>query len=210
MAFTVYGPGIRDNVTLETLFRDKVVEQARAAARVHEVRGDEGQGGEQLAQRQARLAYQGTAALRERQPALYAHQIMSAPLVWLPPQATIVEAWRLFRERRFRHVPVVDARQEIVGILSDRDLLRYAALSGQVPPYGDDSREARTSVDGLYKTKVLTATPDTEIRHIARVLFEQRIGAMPIVDDLGGPLGIITRSDILRALIHHVPLELWV
>ena len=58
--------------------------------------------------------------------------------------------------------------------------------------------------------QVLTAHPDTEIRTIARVMFEERIGAMPIVSEAGTPVGIITRSDILRTVMNKVPFELWI
>ena len=57
---------------------------------------------------------------------------------------------------------------------------------------------------------VITATPDTRIREIARLLIERRIGAMPIMDKYDNLVGIITRSDVLRAVVNHAPLELWV
>lgn len=213
MAFTIYGPGIRDSVTLDTLFKSKVVEHAQPAQAIQPAASQDGADGEPSSSytgSEARRAYQQTAAYRDRAPALHAHQIMTAPVITLGPTTSIVQAWRLFRERRFRHIPVVDDQQAVIGIVSDRDLLRYAALSGKIPPYSADAPEARTPIKSLTKTRVLTATPDTEIRQIARILFEQRIGAMPIVNDVGYPVGIITRSDILRALIQHAPLELWV
>lgn len=45
---------------------------------------------------------------------------------------------------------------------------------------------------------------------IARVLCEVRIGGMLIVNDAGTPVGMITRSDILWTVMHHIPLELWI
>lgn len=219
MAFTVYGPGVRDIVTLDNLFQQRVVEAAEPGRAVRRVADRQSQAG---AERQApqtprsrgeraQQAYgESVETPAERQRALFAHQIMTTPVVTLSPETTIVEAWREFRERRFRHIPVVDPRRRVVGIISDRDLLRYAAISGRVPPYDEDSPEADTTIEGMMKKRVLTASPDTEIREIARVLFEQRVGAMPVVDDNGHPVGIITRSDILRTLVNHAPLELWV
>ncbi len=159
---------------------------------------------------EALQAYAKTARPGFRQPALHAEQIMSAPVTTLTPETSILEAWALFRQTRYRHIPVVDGSGRLVGIVSDRDLLRYAAVNGRIPPYDDDSPEARTPIATLMKTRVLTATPDTEIRQIARVLIEQHIGAMPIMDAAGRLRGIVTRSDILRALVTHAPLELWV
>jgi CBS domain-containing protein len=58
-------------------------------------------------------------------------------------------------------------------------------------------------------TQVLIATPDTPIRDIARTMVEERIGSLPILDLRDTLVGIITRSDILRALITHGPMRLW-
>ena len=158
----------------------------------------------------ALAAYAETARPRARQPALHAHQIMSSPVTTLTPETSILEAWRLFRAKRYRHIPVVDSEGRLVGIVADRDLLRYAAVNGRIPPFDEHSVEAQTAIATLMKPRVLTATPDTEIRQIARVLIEQHIGAMPIMDYQGRLRGIVTRSDILRALVTHAPLELWV
>lgn len=157
-------------------------------------------------------AYEKTEELaHERKPALRAKQIMASPVVALSQETHVEKAWELIRDRRFRHVPVLSEEKKLVGIISDRDILREAARMGNIifPPKDEDSHEQRT-VGQLMKTKVLTAGPNTGIREIARAMFTERIGSMPIVDDEDNLVGIITRSDILRALITKAPLELWV
>ena len=214
MTFSVYGAGIRDNVPFHIASDLEVVEALAPSTAAKKVgpKTDEEQGKENLyRQKSAQKAYQTTHHLqKERGLALHAHQIMTSPVVWLNPDTTVTQAWSLFRERRFRHVPVVTDSHKIYGIISDRDLLRYAAVSGKIPPFGDNSQEAKMSIEDLMKTRVIVSSLDTEIREIARMLFEQRIGAMPVVNDSGVVEGIITRSDILRTLVNHAPLELWV
>ncbi|MBT5829162.1 MAG: CBS domain-containing protein [Candidatus Latescibacteria bacterium] len=137
--------------------------------------------------------------------AVRAEQIMSASVVSIDPDTSLNDVRKLVRSRRFRHVPVVTSEGFILGVVSDRDLFA-------LPNDGDDTSETielRLVADIMSKS-VLTATPDTNIREIARVLFEERIGCMPIVDEEGLVVGIITRSDILRALIKHAPLDLWI
>jgi len=136
----------------------------------------------------------------ERRPALVAADIMTAPVVTLGPQASLREAHSLFVERRFRHVPVVRDGGHLAGILSDRDLLQHA---GRARP------NELLRVESIMKTQVVSATLDTEIREIAGVLFELQIGAAPITDAARALIGILTRSDILRAVAHRAPLELW-
>jgi CBS domain-containing protein len=48
---------------------------------------------------------------------------------------------------------------------------------------------------------VLTATPSTAVNQVARIMFEERVGAMPIADEAGNLVGMITRNDILRTLV---------
>lgn len=141
----------------------------------------------------------------QHQPAILASQIMSSPVITLAEETTLEEAWKLICEHRFRHVPIISRKKKLIAIISDRDLLQ--AGIGQIP--ANQPPTSRTVRD-VMKTHVLAAHPDTEIREIARVLFEEHIGAMPIVDQQENLVGIITRSDILRALVDHAPLELWV
>ncbi len=95
---------------------------------------------------------------------------------------------------------IVDAAGQLVGILSERDTLRHAAERRE----GDGGGVARLMAD-----RVVTATPGTRIREVARVMYEQRLGALPVVTEDAMVRGIITRGDILRMLIHNAPLELW-
>ena len=216
MVFSVYGMGIRDNVSFDKSTMLEIVEQTSAATAAKKVapKNEEErlfQEDNLLRKKNAEKAYSATyLSVKERGIALHAHQIMTSPVVTVFPDTTIADAWALFRERRFRHVPVVTGRGKIYGIISDRDLLRYAATTGKVPPYSKNMPEASISIESLTKTRVITSSQGTEIRQIARMLFEQRIGAMPVVSDSGIVEGIITRSDILRTLVNHAPLELWV
>lgn len=140
----------------------------------------------------------------KRKRAVIAEQIMSGSVVSIDPQSSLAEARKVVGQRRFRHVPVVTPGGRICGIVSDRDL--FALVSR------DDAQEVLEAkvVADIMTRRVLTATADTNIREIARVLFEERIGCMPIVNQEDQVIGIITRSDILRALIKHAPLDLWI
>lgn len=147
----------------------------------------------------------------ERKPALRARQIMTSPVVTLTPETPLEKAWELIRDQRFRHMPVLSTEKKLVGILSDRDILRESSHTyGLASALSEEEPLEKKTVSQLMKTKVLTAGPNTEIRKIVRAMFVERIGAMPIVDNEDLLVGIITRSDILRALITHAPLDLWV
>jgi len=207
MAFIVIAPGVRDLLPYPEVLANRPLEETQATARTRSIPGmeDEHPAAEQpLQQQRAQHRYEQTAELlHERAPALVAEQIMTAPVLTLGPDTPVAEAWALFHEHRFRHVPVVDANRRLLGIVSERDLLLDAAGLGAA---GTPHRTIRP----LMVQRVLTATIDTEIREIAHVLFDRHIGAIPIANDKDVPIGIISRSDILQALVNKAPLELWV
>ncbi len=217
MTFIVIGPGVHDPINVDSLFGRRPVQKVgklspRPRIEPHGPVDVEERFSELLLRRergQAFDAYQQVEDLHDKKPVVAARQIMSSPVVALTQDATVDEAVTLFRERRLRHVPVTADDGALVGMLSDRDLLH--ALSGLDERY----ERQRAMVDGkdpvatLMKSPVLTAAEDTDVRLIARLFVEYHIGAVPV---LAGHdvVGIISRSDVLRAVMQHYGLELWV
>lgn len=118
---------------------------------------------------------------------LHASNIMSSPVVTLPLEADPQEAYDIFSLKRFRHIPIMKEGM-LVGILSDRDFLRETRNS------------AIRDLKDIMTENVLSVKESTEVHLLAKVLFEERIGALPIIDSDKNLVGIVTRSDILRAL----------
>lgn len=141
---------------------------------------------------------------QQRLQVYQASHIMSSPVFTLPMSTKFAQAWQLFKQKEFRHVIVVDKNQKVVGILSDRDMLKLSGSSNV------NGRINHQTIGKLMVTPVLMASPTTRIQDICQAMFSRRIGALPIVDNSDRLLGIITRSDILHAMIKHGPLELWI
>lgn len=131
-----------------------------------------------------------------REQTIVASQIMKSPVISLSPETSLEEAWKLFTAHRFRHVPVINSEGNLVGILSDRGLLKAISPFNEVP-----QDHKKRIVSDIMVTDVLTAHPNTDIAAIAKVFIEKRIGAMPIVTGEGAIVGMLTRSDILRTIV---------
>lgn len=155
----------------------------------------------------AQQAYQEqTRQARPPKPAILAKDLMTAPVVTLPSDATIVDAWVLMTRRSFRHLPISSVHGTLVGMVSDRDLIRHAP---DLVIAGIQSTAARRRLAEIMSPRVLSATPTTDIREVARVMMDERVGALPILDIDRRPVGIISKQDLLRGLANHGPLELW-
>ncbi|MCF6281204.1 MAG: CBS domain-containing protein [Candidatus Polarisedimenticolaceae bacterium] len=210
MAFIIIAPGLRDVLPTPETFENRPLNETLKTTPLHPAPSPESehQPTEQqmrnLNQEHAQHRYEETAEVTHlRTPALLAEQIMSRPVITLGPDTTVRRAWQIFRDHHFRHLPVVAKEGHLQGIISERDLLLDAA------GFGAAGTTAHVTIRPLLIARVLSATADTEIRDIARVLFEQHISAIPIINSSDRPIGIVTRSDILQAIIKNAPLEMW-
>ncbi len=100
---------------------------------------------------------------------------------------TIGEAWRALDDLEVRHLPIVNASDEIVGMLSDRDLVRT-------------SRDSDRHVATLMSGRVVWVSPDTPLETVIDRLVQGRVGALPVVDDHAKVIGIVSYVDLLRAV----------
>jgi acetoin utilization protein AcuB len=133
---------------------------------------------------------------------------MTQNLLTLSPKASVAEALTLCRERRIRHIPILEEGQ-LVGIVSDRDL-RDAS-----PALGDPER-TRTLQDirvgDVMTREVITADPQDSIENAAQEMYELKIESLLVVAERPATdasraavdeelLGIVTSSDVMRALV---------
>jgi acetoin utilization protein AcuB len=211
--FTVFEPGGIQSRYVPGVFRQRNVTKISRDAATGKVGQDErpviSQEKAGASSFQVRLYEQVEAFTQPARTKILARDIMAFPVVTLPITASLSQAWEVVHAKRFRHIPVLGADDSVVGILSDRDLLRgtmEAVRSERTP----STPQVQIPIRTLVSHPVLVGTPDAELRAIARVLLEERIGALPIVSDTGGLVGMITRSDILRVLVAHPDFDQWV
>jgi len=133
---------------------------------------------------------------------MFVRDRMSSPAQTITPDTSLRDALRLMHEGQFRRLPVVGDRDELIGIVSERDLL-YASpppatlLGGQ--GWNDVLSELR--VQEIMTEEVITTVPDTFIGEAARLMADNKIGGLPVVDERNHVVGVITETDIFRAFI---------
>ncbi len=167
-----------------------------------EERSTPGEGGDY---HQASEAYSKAVRMENTSERVFkAFEIMSTPVITIEPEITAADAWKRFNDSGVRHMPVLSHEGAIIGILSERELLKQLIIrDGKV----EDAREI--AVRDIMSSDVIATGPLTDIRRVARAMLDQHVGLMPIVDEQGGLSGVVTRSDILHAIIHHPGLSLW-
>jgi acetoin utilization protein AcuB len=126
---------------------------------------------------------------------------MSRNPVTITADTPITDALRVMRENEVRRLPVLDESGELVGIVSEKDLL-YASPSPatSLSIYEMHYMLSRLKVAELMTTDVVTVKADTTLEEAARIMADNKIGGLPVVD--GGKLvGIITETDVFKVFL---------
>jgi CBS domain-containing protein len=132
---------------------------------------------------------------------MYVRDFMRTEVVTLDASDHLDVADGIMRLGRIRHLPVVSG-SHVVGIVSERDLLRAAVSS--LLQLGRESEQdwlAKVSVRSVMTTKVFTIPPSASLRSAVKIMAEKKIGCLPVVDD-GRLVGLVSESDCLAHLGH--------
>lgn len=126
---------------------------------------------------------------------------MTCDPVVVREEDTVVAAFDLMADRRIRHLPVVDEANDLVGMLTVKDV---RAVFGFEP--GPDAHcvthqrlaPLASKVGDAMSRLPLTVHPDTSLAEAARCLSEDRIGCLAVVER-GRLVGVLSETDLLRA-----------
>jgi acetoin utilization protein AcuB len=129
-------------------------------------------------------------------------EVMTANPVTIRADDGIDEGLHLMRERRVRRLPVIDASGRMVGIVSDKDLLHAApSPATSLSVHELHYLLAKLKIKQVMSSPVITVTPDTPVEEAARIMADNKIGGLPVLDESGRLAGIITETDIFKVLL---------
>ena len=142
-----------------------------------------------------------------------ASDVMTREILSVGPDTTVAEAIRTMLDNRISGLPVIDEAGQLVGILTEGDLLRRGEtgterqrprwleiLMGPGRLAGEYVRTHGRKVDGLMTRDVVSVTPDTPLKEVVELMERRRIKRVPVLDG-DVPVGILSRADLLRALL---------
>ena len=144
-----------------------------------------------------------------------ASDVIVANIISVSPAAPVREVARVLLSNQISAVPVLDELGRLIGIVSEGDLKRRAELhtehrrSWWLSLFSNKDKEALAvefmkahsqSVTDVMTRDVITAAPDTPLREIAGLLEKNHIKRVPIIDEEGKVLGIVSRANLIQAL----------
>ena len=130
--------------------------------------------------------------------------VMSTHVIAIREGAPYKEIATRLREHRVSAFPVIDADNKVIGVVSEADLLTKEALGGDIPGvlhgltrHRELTRAAAVTAADLMTKPAVTIGPREPVTHAARLMFNRRVKRLPVIDDDGRLVGIVTRSDVL-------------
>lgn len=127
--------------------------------------------------------------------------IMTRRVVTVAMDDTLLIIREILKNVNFHHLLVVDNR-ELVGVISDRDLLKaLSPFLGTPSEITHDRETLGRKAHQIMSRNPLFVYPETDIKKAAKLLFERNISCLPVISYKGSIEGIITRQDIIKYFI---------
>ena len=126
--------------------------------------------------------------------------VMTPKPITVTPEVPVSQVFALMNERRIRHVPVVDANGQLLGIVSQRDLLSHAQSGSITTP-----NWSAVTIEEIMRDGVDTVEPECCAAEAARHMLRTKRGSLPVVDAQGTLVGIVTEADFVRLAVRGQP-----
>ncbi|KGX89141.1 acetoin utilization AcuB family protein [Pontibacillus litoralis] len=124
-------------------------------------------------------------------------QIMKTEVITCQPHETIESALQLLNKHRIRHIPIVNEDNQVIGIVSDRDV-RDASPS--IFQEKNETNELKNEIQSIMTSPVMTIHPLDFVEEIASIFYEREIACLPVTK-ANKLVGIVTEKDMLHTLI---------
>lgn len=133
--------------------------------------------------------------------AVFAKEIMQTRVLTVLRTDPLSKIIDLIVNQDLDYLPVVDQAGKLTGLVTYRDILRLLSQA---------QTEPGATVEQILTSKVLTATGNTTLQELSRVMVMEQVACVPIVDNAQKLVGIITNSDMMQCIVNHSKLNVWI
>ncbi|RPE35918.1 CBS domain-containing protein [Kitasatospora cineracea] len=138
-------------------------------------------------------------------------ELMTREVVTARPDTPFKEVAELFHRNDITAVPVIDDQDRPIGVVSEADLLRKEAVlpdpedrhPGRWLRPAEQARAEAETAGGLMTSPVVTARASWDVGEAARRMDRHRVKRLPVVDEAGRLIGIVSRADLLQVFLRH-------
>jgi len=126
---------------------------------------------------------------------------MSQPVITIHPDVPVQEAIALMTKEGIRRLPVVDQRGQLIGIVTNLDLLHASPSDAtSLSVWELNYLISKITVDEIMSKDVITVAKDLPVEEAARIMADNKIGGLPVLED-HTVIGIITETDLFKIFL---------
>ena len=148
--------------------------------------------------------YKKMANIDTSEPVYHVQDIMTKDCVTMDVNSTIQEAYNILKEKDFSQLPVVSLEKKILGLINKKIILNLIM---------DDIENSENiilkKIDDIYLPELITVDPVSDIRRVAKVMIDFKLDAIPVVNEEDILLGIVSKTNIIKAISSLPRLQLW-
>ena len=149
-------------------------------------------------------SYKKMANIDTLEPVYHVKDIMTKEVFYIDNKSSIKEAYDLLHEKKIAQIPVISFGKKIVGMISKKIILNLIMADIE-----NIQNVLDRKIEDIFLPEIITAEPISDIRRVAKVMIDFKLDAIPIVDEESILLGIVSKTDILKAVSFLPKLQLW-
>ena len=139
--------------------------------------------------------YKKMANIDTSEPVYHVKDIMTKDCIIIDNKSTILDAYNLLKDNQVSQLPVVSFAKKIVGLIDKKIILNLMM---------EDITNAEDillrKIDDIYLPELITVDPVSDIRRVSKVMIDFKLDALPVVDEEDILLGILSKTDIIKAI----------
>jgi len=149
-------------------------------------------------------AYKKIAHIDTSEQVYHVKDIMTKNCICIKTTSTLLEAYNILKEYQINQIPIIDGNQKIISLINKKFILNLII---------EDIDHTRTILDkkieDIYLPELITTDPITDIRRVAKVIVDFKLSAIPVVTQEDILIGIVSKTDILKAVAKLPSFQLW-
>ena len=149
-------------------------------------------------------SYKKMANIDTLEPVYHVKDIMTKEVFYIDNKSSIKEAYDLLHEKKIAQIPVISFGKKIVGMISKKIILNLIMADIE-----NIQNVLDRKIEDIFLPEIITAEPISDIRRVVKVMIDFKLDAIPIVDEESILLGIVSKTDILKAVSFLPKLQLW-
>ncbi|MGM0518948.1 MAG: CBS domain-containing protein [Campylobacterota bacterium] len=148
--------------------------------------------------------YKKIAKLNNQEEVYHVEDIMTTDSFYIYNDATLQEAYEVLKDKKVSNIPTVTSGKKISGLISKKIILNLI-----LEDIDNAKLIMQRQIKDIFLPETITADPISDIRRVSKVMLDFKLDAMPVVNDNDILVGIVSKTDIIKAVSYLPKLKLW-